>query len=77
MVVYTLYVWLRRPRHGTLEAQRKRACLVMLTVLSGIFLQSGHHAIAVDAWVQVTEAAAANTRSLAARLARPVYAVAP
>lgn len=77
MVLYTLYVWLRTPRHGPLESERKRACTVVLTILSLILLHSERHLMAVDAWVQVTEVAASNARSLTARLLRPAYAVPP
>ena len=77
MVLYTLYVWLRRTRRGPLEAQRKCACMVVLTILSLIFLQSGHHATALDTWMRGTEMAAANARTLAARLLQPAYAAPP
>lgn len=73
MVLYSLYIWLRRPRRGPLEAQRKRACMVVLTILSLILLHSGHHTMALDTWLQATEVAAGNTRSLA----RLLHAVAP
>lgn len=68
MVLYTLYLWLRRTRRDRLEAQRKRACMVMLTVLSLIFLESRFPQIALDTWVQTTGMAASNTRALTASL---------
>lgn len=77
MVLYSLYIWLRRARRGPLEAQRRRACMVLLTILSLIFLQSGRHETAIDTWVQMTAVTAANARSLTARLLRPAHAVTP
>ncbi|MGE5522090.1 MAG: hypothetical protein ACM3SS_00135 [Rhodospirillaceae bacterium] len=74
MFVYTFYVWLRKTRHGLLETQRKRACMVALTILSLIFLQSGHQTVAIGTWLEATEMAASNVRTLAARLTRPTSA---
>lgn len=77
MVVYCLFVWLRHKRQGRLEAQRKRACMLMLTVLSLIFLHSGRHALALDTWIEATGMAAGNARTLAARLSYAAHAAAP
>lgn len=55
MLVYTFYSWLRKPRGGRLERERQRACMVLLTIVSLIFLQSGRIEVAVDRWVHLAD----------------------
>jgi hypothetical protein len=74
MLLYTMYLWLRRSRRGRLETERRSACMVLLTILSLILLQSGQVGTAVDAWLQLTEANAAKDRSPAAPLVRAASA---
>ena len=77
MLLYTLYLWLRDTRHGRLERERKRACMVVLTILSLLFLQARWHSVAIDTWVEATGMAASNARTLAVQLARAGYAPEP
>ena len=70
MLLYSLYLWLRRPRRGRLEADRRRACMVILTILTLIFLESEQNELAADTWMRTTGMAAANARSLTASLLR-------
>lgn len=77
MLLYAMYVWLRKSRRGPLEAQRKLACMVLLTIVSLIFLQSGRHVEAFDAWVQLTTAATQKGRSPPAPVLRSAHAPSP
>lgn len=38
MLLYVTYTWLRRVRNGPLERDRQRACMLLLTLFSLLYL---------------------------------------
>jgi len=64
VLVYTLYLWLRKPRGGRHERERQRACMVLLTIVSLIFLQSGSVAHAVNRWFDLADSVNGRTAGL-------------
>ncbi len=77
MLLYATYDWLRKARRGRLETQRKRACVIVLAIVSLIVLASGRHPTAVDRSVHLTEAGGTQTRASVTPLFRPPYAPPP
>ena len=41
MLLYATYQWFRKKRHGALERERQRACLVVVAFVSAIVIASG------------------------------------
>ena len=75
MLVYELYRWLRRPRRGALERERQRGCMLLLTIVSLIYLESGE-----AAWIQSAFVRALNglqTSSQPAQTKWPFQALEP
>lgn len=58
MLVYETYIWLRRMRRGRLERERQRACMLLLTLVSLLYLQSGQLVDVLHAFVELTAAVA-------------------
>lgn len=73
MLLYTMYLWLRKPRRGRLESDRRRACLLLLIFISLLLLHSGRFADPIDNAAVWSDAAV--TRAPSAATLRVSYAV--